>query len=482
VWDTKYRPLRFEDVLGQPGTIQVLRARLANGTALDRNYILAGGFGQGKTTLARIMARAMLCLNRDPATQEPCNECDNCRDMLVGESTAYVEQDAASGGTIDKIRAIVEDLPFAVFNAPKRIYTFDEAHRMSKDAQDVLLKPLEEQRMVGIFCTTELEKIRGAIRSRCDEFIMRKVTRDDILVRMRSILTAENVVFEDEAVLIVIDYSGGHVRDVVSRLEMIAQMGDLTVGNVRDYLHLSVVSTFYEILLSLSDPSRAIELAEQACAQVTPSEVAAGLAEAAMNSFRLAHKMHTDFTYVDRSLALRVYEQYKEVTVQLARWFLRTHHTSKVGLLCDILNCVSGVPQDTVAPVQIVAVSSPVSTPALAPTPSSAQVSASAPPPGPVVSAPVSSTPTPTHAPASAPVQPAASVSKPQRIGNLGSDDRDALTDLDTRAIPDVRPRTTTVRGGNLVLSEGPVLNGHTLSPADWRKEFERSWKGLHQS
>jgi DNA polymerase-3 subunit gamma/tau len=170
VWDTTYRPLTFADVLGQEGTVQLLKARLKNGTALDTSYIFSGGSGQGKTTLARIYARAMLCENLDKNNPEPCNQCESCRSILNDSSVAFSEQDAASQGGIDQIRRIVDSLPFSVMGASKRIYLFDECHRMSKDAQDVLLKPLEERKMIGMFCTTEPEKVRGAIRSRCEEY------------------------------------------------------------------------------------------------------------------------------------------------------------------------------------------------------------------------------------------------------------------------------------------------------------------------
>ncbi len=473
MWDTKYRPLKFEDVLGQPGTVQVLKARLANGTALDRNYLFAGNFGLGKTTLARILARALLCQNRDPQTQEPCNECENCKDILNGASLAYVEQDAASGGTIDRVRSIVEDLPFSVHNAPKKVYTFDEAHRMSKDAQDVLLKPLEEKQLVGIFCTTELDKIRGAIRSRCDEFTLRKVTREDVLERMRKILTAEGVVFEDEAVLIVIDYSGSHVRDVVSRLEMVAQMGDVTVGNVRDYLHLSVVTLYYEAWLALGDPQQALSLVERACDQVPPDEVAAGLAEAAMNSYRLASGLHADFTYIDRGLAQQVYGQYQEACIALAQWFLRTRSPSKVGLLCDVLNCAKGVPKDSsvteAAPVQVV-VSVPTGAP---PTP---QVTV----PQPILA---QTLPVPVPVPVPVPAQelpgggrgdnPYVPRTSPV-IGNLGSGDPAAVSKNDTRVITPgflPKPQTRPVTVQEVTEPDG------TLTPAVWRREFDQRWK-----
>lgn len=475
MWDTLHRPLKFGDVLGQQGTVQLLKARLARGTALDVSYIFAGGHGQGKTTLARIHARAMLCMNLDKADPEPCNECQNCRDMLDGQPGAYVEQDAASGGTIDNIRGIVEDLPFAVFNAPKRVYVFDEAHRMSRDAQDVLLKPLEEKKMVGIFCTTEPEKIRGPIRSRCEEYQIRKITRDDVLARMKVILSAHNVEHDDDAVLTVIDYSGGHVRDVVNRLEMIGQMGRVTVDNVREYLHLSVVSTYYEVLLSLGTPQRAIELVEQLCERVSPEEVASGLAEAAMNSFRLKHGMFADFVYVDKSLGQRVYEAYGEGVVRLAEYFLRQRHTTKVSIVCDLVNLSGGIPAThaapvvtvpmVVAPVQAVVAPTPVSSPAPV---ASVVVAAPVPPPAaPAKPAPVANT-----------SQAGKGMLRQDGIGSIGSGDVAALTEFDHQAVPRQMPRGRTHAPTPINFTGVEDTEGHTiLSPDQWKREFEITWR-----
>jgi len=430
----------------------------------------ANGFMNHNTTLARIHARAMLCQNLDKADPEPCNECDNCRDMLNGQPGAYVEQDAASGGTIDNIRAIVEDLPFALFNAPKRVYVFDEAHRMSRDAQDVLLKPLEEKKMVGIFCTTEPEKIRGPIRSRCEEYAIRKITREDILVRMNKILDHHGIDHEDDAVLTVIDYSGGHVRDVVNRLEMIAQMGRVSIENVREYLHLSVVSTYYEVLLALGSPKRAIELVEGLCERVSPEEVSAGLAEAAMNSFRLRYGMFADFAYVDKTLGQRVYETYGDSTVRLAEHFLQQRYATKVSLLCTILQLSSGVPaQATVA--------APVISIQVAPSPVVASVQT----PTPATPTPVSSVSAPT--PVQATVTPKTSptgkgVVRVDGIGNRESGDIAALTDYDHQSVPRQMPRGRghTAQNFSFNSTEADDEDNRVLSPDQWRREFELTW------
>jgi DNA polymerase III subunit gamma/tau len=337
MWDTRHRPLLFADVLGQEGNVQLLKSRLRNGTSFDTSYIFSGGFGTGKTTLARILARAMLCMNPDKTDPEPCNACPNCVTILEERPGAFTERDSASQGTIDHVRQIMEDLPYVVPNAPKRIYLFDEAHRMGPGAQDVLLKPLEEKQMVGIFCTTEAEKLRPAIRSRSEEYSIRKITREDILKRMHKILAAESVEAQDDAVLTIIDYSGGHVRDVINKLEMVAQLGPITIENVREYLHLSVISLYYEILLHLSDPKKAIDLLDRACEQAAPEDVSAGLAEAAMNSYRVANGMFADFAYVDKSLAVQVYAKYQANVVKFAYWFLGSRFTTKLSLTRDIV-------------------------------------------------------------------------------------------------------------------------------------------------
>jgi DNA polymerase-3 subunit gamma/tau len=338
-WDLKYRPLKFSDVLGQSGAAAVLKARLRNGTALDTSYIFSGGSGMGKTTLARILARAMLCQQLDKSDPEPCNECDNCKAFLDDRNAAFSERDAASQGSIDHIRQIVAELPFAVLGAPKRIYLLDECHRLSKDAQDALLKPIEEKLMVGMFATTEPEKVRGAIRSRCEEHTIRRATREEILAWVKNVLVKESVIHEDDAVLTVIDYAGGHIRDVLNRLEMISQGGDITVERVRDQLNLGLVSSYFSILqYMVVDLPQALSFLDQVCERVTAEEAASGLAEAAMNAFRLANGMMADFTATDRELALKVHEIYGSRLTFITERFLKSRHITNVGLVCDVVS------------------------------------------------------------------------------------------------------------------------------------------------
>lgn len=427
--------------------MQVLKARLRQKTGFDTSYLFSGGHGQGKTTLARILARALLCQNL--TEEEPCNECDNCRSILNETCPGFSEMDSASQGTTEVARGIVNDLPFLIPGVQKRIYLFDEAHRMSRDAQDVFLKPLEENRLIGIFCTTEPEKIRGPIRSRCEFYQIRKITREEILKRMKWVLGEEKVEYDDDAVLAVIDYSHGHVRDILKRLEMVAQLGPVTQDNVREYLKLSVVTTYYDILLSLGDPATSVRLIEEACEQVDPEDVATGLAEAAMNSFRLANNMHTDFSVLDRDRSKRVYDLYGAAVTSLADFFLQDYKPSRIGLVCSVVRCAKGVPTrgSSVTAPPIVVQAPVVETISVAPPSPTLQTSVEAAPPTP-----------PQIAAAAPPSTPSAKTVLP-------------LTELDDKAIPENLPR------GSRAAVKPTTFKGTAqhefLTPDEWKRTFE---------
>jgi DNA polymerase III subunit gamma/tau len=453
VWDTKYRPLKFTDVLGQDGTVSVLKSRLKNGTATNTSYIFSGGAGCGKTTLARIFARASICLSLNPEDPEPCNECDNCTAFLEESSPAFREMDAASNGTIDIIRSIVDELDYAVYGSDIRIYLFDEVHRMSPGAQDVLLKPIEDKKLVCLLCTTELNKIRGPIRSRCESHVIRGINTDTIFVRMRMVLEREGVAFEEDAVRTVIDHCGGHVRDVLNKLEMIAQLGDVTVESVREYLDLGVVPLYYEILLALADQPRAVELVEQVCERVAPDEVSAGLAEASMNVYRVAKGLSANWSMVDRPLAQQVYQRFGDRVVRFAEHFLSTRHGTRTGLALNVLT----VPWQDGKPLFIPPVLMPQSLPAApvpivqAPVVQAAPVAqAVAPDPAPTLVAPVIATTT-------APV--------------WDGDELGVCSKL-----PD-RGKSAVVASTKPSLTPGMLKDVAVLQPVEWRATFEDQWR-----
>jgi YesN/AraC family two-component response regulator len=317
---------------------------------------------------------------------------------------------------------------------------------MTPQAQDVLLKPIEEKQMVAILCTTEPDKIRGAIRSRCEEHRIRKITREHIAERLKKILTAEQVEYEEDALFTVIDSSGGHVRDILNRLEMISQAGVVTVDAVREYLGLGLTTTYYDILLALDDPGKAVPLIEEACDQVGSEEVAVGLAEAAMNSYRLAHKMFAEFTYVDRSKAEELYKKYGNTIVGYSRKFLSAQARTKVGLICDVVALTTSME----VPQQILV--------------------ASAPPLH--VHSPKTVSPPPVSLAVPPSQHPQTSLSP--KAGNLGTGDVKALTSVDEFSSANgPLPRGHEVRDKQVVTAS---QEDKTLTPGDWKQSFARPW------
>lgn len=439
MWDTRYRPVVFSDVLGQEGAVKVLRARLVKGEASDTSYIFAGGHGSGKTTLARILARAMLCLELRP-DGDPCNACEHCLACLNETMPAFTELDAASQGTTADMRRLVEHLSYDLPGVKKRIYLLDEAHRMSRDAQDVLLKPIEDKRVVVLFCTTEAGKIRETISSRCECHEIRRIPREDILARAQVILGKQGVEFEDEAVLMVIDHARGHVRDVLNSLETIAQLGPITTTAVRERLDLTAIPLYYDILLALGDPARAISQIESACERQAASRVAAGLAEAAMNAFRHANKIHTDYSQVDQQRAALVYERFGHEVTGLARYFLGLGtHVTRLDLVCAAVAFngpnVPSAPTIVSVPPVVINVAAAQSA-----APSAPPVAPSAPPVAPPASPVASSAPSspPTASLAAMPAARALAVPATAYVDNnepWGDDDAAQMT------MPDVRPK-----------------------------------------
>lgn len=426
MWDVKYRPKVFSDVLGQGGSIQVLLSRLRKGEAFDASYIFAGGHGSGKTTLARILARAMLCRARQE-DGNPCNVCDHCLACIAESMPAFIELDAASQGTTADMRRLVENLAYGVPGAAKRIYLLDEAHRMSRDAQDVLLKPVEDKRVVLIFCTTEFGKIRPTIKSRCETYEIRKIPREAILARAGKILELEGVAYEDEAVLAVIDHARGHVRDVINRLETIAQLGAITLDAVRENLDLTVVGQYYEVLLALGDAAKAIELVEAICDRVGAQQAVVGIAEAAMNAYRQANKIQSDYSSFDRALAEQVYALYGAATPSIAQYFLRSEASSALDVVCDVVAycAAGGVPAGPVAvvspPVRVVSVAAPAASNdapegKVEPPPASVSPSPSEAPPRPASQPPLLPASKGVHAEAESLIMPRGGGSRNQRV------------------------------------------------------------------
>lgn len=214
----KYRPSTFEDVVGQPQVTITLKNELKSGR-INHAYLFTGCRGTGKTTCAKILSKAVNCLNLTDSN--PCGECENCRGIENGEILDVVEMDAASNRKIDDIRSIIDEVAFTPSRAKYRVYIIDEVHMLTQEAFNALLKTLEEppKHVIFILATTEVHKLPATITSRCQRFDFHRIAPKDIAFRLHTIADAENINLTDEAALLISVIADGAVRDAISLLD-----------------------------------------------------------------------------------------------------------------------------------------------------------------------------------------------------------------------------------------------------------------------
>ncbi|WP_456396547.1 DNA polymerase III subunit gamma/tau [Desulfurobacterium sp.] len=224
----KYRPSRFSDVVGQEHVTETIKNAIKTGK-IAHAYIFAGPRGVGKTTTARIIAKALNCENLQDG--EPCNSCSACESINKGAFPDVIEIDAASNRGIDQIRELRETVFYSPSKGKYKVYIIDEFHMLTKEAFNALLKTLEEppEHVVFILATTELDKIPATILSRCQRFLFKKVPEKRIVETLANICDKENVNFETEALKLIAVASEGCLRDAESLLD---QLIALSSGNI----------------------------------------------------------------------------------------------------------------------------------------------------------------------------------------------------------------------------------------------------------
>lgn len=214
----KYRPITFNEMVGQEHVTEILKNQIVSGK-ISHAYIFSGTRGTGKTSAAKIFARAINCTNSHDG--EPCNECEACKSILSGDSTDVVEMDAASNNSVENIRAIRQEVIYASTSVKYKVYIIDEAHMLSTSAFNALLKTLEEppEGVVFILATTEEHKILPTILSRCIRFEFKKHTEDNIISRLEEVLKDYDVEYTRDALKVIAKLADGALRDALSILE-----------------------------------------------------------------------------------------------------------------------------------------------------------------------------------------------------------------------------------------------------------------------
>ena len=249
----KYRPRSFDDVCGQDHITSVLKYESERGR-LSHAYLFCGPRGTGKTTCAKILAKAVNC--DAPVNGDPCGKCFKCTSVDDGSATDVVEMDAASNTGVDYIRDIRDEVAYTPAFMKKRVYIIDEVHMLSIGAFNALLKTLEEppEHVLFILATTEQHKLPATIISRCQRFDFRRITVEDIVKRLTYIAENESIPLERDAAILLAKQAQGGMRDAINLLELCAGGGhDVTADRVRDILGITGMENAAKTVLAVKN-------------------------------------------------------------------------------------------------------------------------------------------------------------------------------------------------------------------------------------
>lgn len=269
--DLKYRPSHFSQVLGNEGVRKLLLKRSVDGTLGDQSMMFGGPKGCGKTSMARIVARALLC--ESLAAGEPCGACPTCMAVMDDACDAVEELDAASQGTVDRVRSMVQEADYGTIGGGDRhVYIIDEAQRLSKAAQDALLKAVESRLFIVILCTTEPQNIKGPIRDRVEEYPIYPPSLEDLVGYLERVCKLESIRADREALTVIAEMTGRTPRSCLLAIDSVSVLGSVTVDAVQTHFRFNSYAAVGSVLQDLdSDPVRAFSALDALSRQESPT-------------------------------------------------------------------------------------------------------------------------------------------------------------------------------------------------------------------
>ena len=257
----KWRPLKWDDIVGQQHIVQTLTNAI-RAERVGHAYLFAGPRGTGKTTIARIIAKAVNCLNEDLA-RRPCNECEPCRAVNENRFLDLIEIDAASNTSVDDVRDLRDKINFSPSQGRYKIYIIDEVHMLSTAAFNALLKTLEEPPPHAIFvlATTEIHKIPATVLSRCQRYEFRRLPLDEIVGQLKRIAKVEKIQVADEALTLIARQSAGGMRDAISLLDQLASTGEkIDLALTQTVLGTATSQTVLGLIASIAEDRPAVAM------------------------------------------------------------------------------------------------------------------------------------------------------------------------------------------------------------------------------
>lgn len=256
----EFRPQIFDQVFGQEVPVKIIRNQIISGNVANA-WLFVGIHGTGKTTVAKIFAKALNCKN--PQNGNPCNQCESCQSYDLGKNFDIIEIDGASNNSVDDIRKLQEQIVYSP-QRKKKVYIIDEVHMLSKGAFNALLKTLEEppSYVVFILCTTEIDKVPQTIKSRCVRLDFSRISTNDIFENLDFICLEKEIDYEEEGLKLIARLANGSMRDALSMLEKCISYGELTYKNINNVLGIVDMYTVMDImkLILSKKPLEAIDV------------------------------------------------------------------------------------------------------------------------------------------------------------------------------------------------------------------------------